>query len=178
MYFNTRDTYGLIARILHWLIFLLVAGMLIGGFSLSYLPSNGIKSFVISIHKSIGVIIWLLMIARLLWRRYNPQPRDLGERLIQNYAAHVLHIVLYILLFLQPLVGILMSQAYGYPVSVFGIFELPQIIWKSELLANFFSRVHTVIGVLLTVSISIHAGAALKHHYIDRNRTLIRMLKG
>ncbi|MGD9249671.1 MAG: cytochrome b [Desulfobacterales bacterium] len=178
MYFNTRDTYGLIARLLHWLIFLLVAGMLIGGFSLSYLPSNGIKSFVISIHKSIGVIILLLMITRLLWRIYNPQPRPLGESLIQNYAAHVLHIVLYILLFLQPLAGILMSQTYGYPVSVFGIFELPQIIWKSPLLASFFSKVHTVTGILLTVAIIIHAGAALKHHYIDRNRILIRMIKG
>jgi cytochrome b561 len=178
MYFNTRDTYGLIARILHWLIFFLVAGMLIGGFSLSYLPSNGIKSFVISIHKSTGFIIILLMIARLLWRFYNPLPRDLGESLRLNYAAHVLHIVLYILLLLQPLVGILVSQTFGYPVSVFGIFELPQIIWKSQLLANFFSKVHTVIGVLLTVSIIIHAVAALKHHYIDRNRTLIRMLKG
>ena len=178
MYLNTRDSYGLIARILHWLIFLLVAGMLISGFSISYLPSNGIKSLVISIHKSTGFIIFLLMIARLLWRLYSPPPRDLGESLILNYAAHVLHTVLYILLFLQPLVGILMSQTYGYPVSVFGIFELPQIIWKSQLLANFFSKVHTVIGVLLTVSIIIHAAAALKHHYIDRNRILIRMLKG
>ena len=178
MYFNTRDSYGLIARTLHWLIFLLVAGMLIGGFSLSYLPSNGLKSFVISLHKSTGVIVFLLMIARLLWRFYNPQPRDLGENLVLNYAAHVLHVVLYILLFLQPLVGILMSQSYGYPVSVFGLFELPPIIWKSQLLANFFNRVHTVIGVLLTVSIGIHAAAALKHHYIDRSRTLIRMLKG
>ena len=178
MYFNTRDTYGLIARILHWLIFLLVAGMLSGGFSMSYLPFNGIKPFFISVHKSTGFIIFLLMIARLFWRFYNPQPRDLGESLVLNYAAHVLHIVLYILLLLQPLVGILMSQTYGYPVSVFGILELPQIIWKSPQLANFFSKVHTVIGVLLTVSIIIHAAAALKHHYIDRNRTLMRMLKG
>ncbi len=178
MYVNTRDSYGLIARILHWLIFLLVAGMLIGGFSLSYLPSSGIKSFVISIHKSFGFTILLLMIARLLWRFYSPPPRDLGENLVQNYAAHVLHVVLYILLFLQPLVGILMSQTYGYPVSVFGIFELPQIIWKSQLLADFFSKVQTVRGVLITVSITIHAAAALKHHYIDRIRILIRMIKG
>ena len=178
MYFNTRDTYGLIARILHWLIFLLAAGMLAGGFSLSYLPSNGIKSFVISIHKSTGFIILLLMIARLLWKSYNPQPRDLGENLLLNYAAHVLHISLYVLLLLQPMVGILMSQSYGYPVVVFGIVELPQIIWKSQLLASFFSKVHGVIGVLLTVSILIHAAAALKHHYIDRNRSLIRMIKG
>ncbi len=178
MYVNTRDTYGLIARLLHWFIFLLVAGMLIGGFAISYLPSNDIQSFAISIHKSTGFIIFLLVVARLLWRFYNPQPRDLGENLVLNYVALVLHINLYILLLLQPLVGILMSQTYGYTVSVFGIFELPQIIWKSQLLANFFSKVHTVVGVLLTVSIIIHAAAALKHHYIDRNRTLIRMLKG
>ncbi len=178
MYLNTRDSYGLIARILHWLIFLLVAGMLIGGFSMSYLPSNGFKSFVISLHKSTGFLILVLMLARLVWRLNNPQPRFLGDSLVLNYAAHVLHVVLYILLFMQPLVGILMSQSYGYPVSVFGLFELPPIIWESQLLAHFFNQVHTVIGVLLAITIAIHAAAALKHHYIDRNRILIRMIKG
>ena len=95
-----------------------------------------------------------------------------------NYIAHVLHVCLYILLLLQPLSGILMSQAYGYPVVVFGWFELPPLIWQSPLLGNFFREVHGVVAVLLMVAIVIHIAAGLKHHFIDRDRTLMRMLKG
>ncbi len=178
MFNNTRDQYGLISRLLHWLVFALVSGMLIGGFMLHFLPSGGIKAVVLSVHKSIGLVILLLMLTRLLWRCYTPQPRDLGENLMLNYIAHVLHVCLYVLLLLQPVAGILMSQAHGYPVTFFGIIELPSIILQSPMMATFFREVHGVIAVLLTVSIAVHAGAALKHHFIDRDRTLMRMIKG
>ena len=178
MFMNTRDQYGLIARLLHWLIFVLVIGMLMGGSALSFLPSGGFKSFAVGAHKSIGIVIFVLMIGRLLWRRYNPQPRALDANPVLNYIAQVLHICLYILLLLQPLVGILMSQAFGHPVAVFGGFELPSLVWHSPLLGNFFLMVHGVTAVVLMVAIAIHAAAALKHHFIDRDRTLMRMIKG
>lgn len=178
MFMNTRDQYGLIARLLHWLVFVLVIGMLMGGSVLSFLPSGGFKTFVVAGHKSIGVAIFLLMIGRLLWRRCNPQPKALDTNPVLNYIAQVLHICLYVLLLLQPLVGIFMSQAFGYPVAVFGGFELPPLVWHSPLLGNFFLKVHGVTAVLLTVAIVIHAAAALKHHFIDRDRTLMRMIKG
>jgi cytochrome b561 len=177
MLMNTRDRYGWGSRLLHWLIFALVAGMLIGGAALSLLPAGGFKIMVIAAHKSIGVAILLLMIARLLWRRYNPLPRDLGQNPVLNYAAHVLHVCLYVLLLLQPLAGILMSQAHGYPVSFFGL-ELPPLIWQSPVLAGFFNKVHSATAALLAVAIAIHTAAGLKHHYIDRDRTLMRMIKG
>ncbi len=178
MFNNTRDQYGLISRLLHWLVFALVSGMLIGGFMLHFLPSGGIKAVVLSVHKSIGLVILLLMLTRLLWRCYTPQPRDLGENLMLNYIAHVLHVCLYVLLLLQPVAGILMSQAHGYPVAVLGLFELPPIICQSPLLADFFRKVHGVIAVWLTMSIAIHVAAALKHHFIDHDRTLTRMIRG
>jgi cytochrome b561 len=120
------DRYGLIARLLHWLIAALVIGMLAGGSLLSFLPPGGFKGLAVATHKSIGVLIFLLMIARLLWRCFNLQPRDLGNIPVLNYIAHVLHIGLYILLILQPLSGILMSQSHGYPVVVFGWFNCPR----------------------------------------------------
>ena len=178
MFMNTRDQYGLIARLLHWLLFALVIGMLMGGSVLSFLPSGGVKAFVVVGHKSIGVVVFLLMLVRLLWRSTNPSPQFLGTNPVLNYIAHLLHIVLYILLILQPLTGILMSKAYGYPVSVFGVFELPALVWQSPSLGSFFRQVHGVTAVLLTVVIAIHAAAALKHHFIDRDRTLMRMIKG
>lgn len=178
MFKNTRDRYGLIARLLHWLIAALVIGMLAGGSLLSFFPSGGFKAVAIAGHKSIGVVILLLMIVRLLWRRTNPQPRDLGNIPVLNYIAHLVHIFLYVLLLLQPLVGILMSQAYGYPVSVFGIFKLPPLVWQSPSLGNVLRGAHGVTAVLLAAFIVIHVAAALKHHFIDRDRTLMRMLKG
>ena len=178
MFMNTQDQYGLIARLLHWFIAALVIGMLVGGSLLSFLPPGGFKSLVFAAHKSTGVLILLLMIGRLLWRTFNRQPHNLGKVAVLNYIAHVLHVCLYILLLLQPLSGILMSQAYGYPVVVFGWFELPPLIWQSPLLGNFFREVHGVVAVLLMVAIVIHIAAGLKHHFIDRDRTLMRMLKG
>lgn len=178
MLMNTRDGYGLITRLLHWLIFALVIGNLSGGILLSLLPPGVFRAFLVTAHKSTGVVISLLMIGRLLWRVCNPQPRDLGEIAVLNYVARVLHIWLYALLLLQPLSGILMSQAYGYPVVVFGIVTLPPLIWNSPPLASVFGEIHAVTSVVLALAITVHAAAALKHHFIDRDRTLMRMLKG
>lgn len=178
MFMNTRDGYGLIARLLHWLIVALVLVMLVGGVMLSALPSGGFKAFLMAAHKSTGASILLLMIGRLLWRVYNPRPRDLGEIPVLNYIAHIMHVWLYVLLFLQPLSGILMSQAYGYPVVVFGVFKLPPLIWNSPLLGGVFGQIHAVTALVLTLAIVVHAAAAWKHHFIDRDRTLMRMLKG
>jgi cytochrome b561 len=178
MLMNTRDQYGLIARLLHWLIAALAIGMLMAGSTLLFLPAGAIKGFVISVHKSVGVTLLALMIVRLIWRLCNPQPHDLSDTPVFNYLAHLLHIILYVLLFLQPLVGILMSQAFGFPVTVFGLFTLPHLMWRSAALGRFLLHVHGVTAVLLTAVILVHVAAALKHHYIDRNRTLMRMIEG
>ena len=178
MLMNTRDSFGLITRILHWLIAVLVMGNLAGGAILSWFESGGLRTFVVSAHKSTGVILLLLMIGRIAWRLCNSQPRDLGTVPGLNYMAHVLHVWLYVLLFLQPLSGIFMSQAHGYPVTVFGLFTLPPLIWNSPAVGALFGEVHTVTAVVLTVAITVHIAAALKHHFVDRNKTLMRMLKG
>lgn len=178
MFANTHDQYGLVSRGLHWLIFVVVMGMLMGGFGLRLLPEGGLKFAVMTVHKSSGILLLVLMVARLLWRITNPVPKALGENPFFNYCAHLLHIYLYVLLLLQPLAGILMSQAYGFPVSFFGLFSLPPLVWQSALLGNFFRQVHGVIAILLLIFIGIHLAAALKHHFIDRDRTLLRMIQG
>lgn len=175
---NTRDQYGSMARLLHWLIFAIVMGMLVGGSLLTWLPSGGLKAFAVAGHKSVGVIVLVMMLVRLLWRSTNPSPQFLGTNPVLNYLAHTLHIVLYILVILQPLTGILMSQAYGFPVSVFGAFELPSMIWQSPSLGSFFRQDHGVTAVVLVVAIAIHAAAALKHHFLNGDRTLMRMIRG
>jgi cytochrome b561 len=178
MLLNTNEQYGLVSRLLHWLVFLLVVGMLVGGKMLGVLPEGGIQSFAYSAHKSLGVVILLLMSVRLVWRLLNPRPRFIGTNAVLNYVAEVLHVCLYVLLLIQPLAGILMSQAHGYPVVLFGVMEMPQIIWHSPSLGGIFREIHAATAVVLAIVIAVHAAAALKHHYIDRDRTLVRMLKG
>lgn len=178
MFMNTQDQYGFVSRLLHWLVFILVLGMLLGGLLLEVLPDGWLKGVILNAHKSTGVAVGLLMGGRLVWRLVNPRPKALSPLAVENYLAELVHIVLYILLLLQPLVGILMSQAHGYRVSVFGLFSLPPIIWQSPQLGRFFGQCHTVIAVLLMLTIVIHIGAALKHHFVNRDRTLLRMLRG
>jgi cytochrome b561 len=178
MLMNTHEQFGVVSRLLHWVIFALVAGMILGGMLLNILPVGGVRSFVISVHKSAGALILILMLVRLAWRNINPAPKPLGSNPLFNYAAHLLHIVLYILLIVQPLSGILMSQAYGHPVGVFGWFTLPRLVWHSPSLGAFFSEVHATAATILAIAIFVHAGAALKHHHVDGDRTLMRMLKG
>ena len=175
---NTHEEYGLVSRILHWLTFFVVVGMLVGGQLLGVLSDGGIKPIVASAHKSIGVLVFLLVVVRLLWRLANPRPRFLGTKLVLRYVAEVLHVCLYVILLIQPLAGILMSQAYGYPVVVFGWIEMPTLIWHNPSLGGVFRQIHSVTANTLLAVIVVHGAAALKHHYIDGDRTLIRMLKG
>lgn len=175
---NTREEYGLVSRILHWLTVLVVVGMLVGGKLLGMLPDGSIKSIVFSAHKSFGVLVFFLTVGRLLWRLANPRPRFLGPQLVLRYVSEVLHVCLYVLLLIQPLAGILMSQAYGYPVVGFGLIEMPTLIWHSPSLGAIFSQIHRVTAIILVAVIVVHTAAALKHHYIDGDRTLLRMLNG
>lgn len=178
MLMNTQTHYGLVARALHWLTAVLVVGMLLGGKTAALLPSGGFRSMIVAGHQSIGAVILVMTIGRLLWRRFNPRPRFLSPNALFNYMAHVLHVMLYILLIVQPLTGILMSQAHGYPVAVFGMFTLPPLVWQNAALGGFFRDVHGVSALLLTLGIIVHVAAALKHHWLDRDRTLTRMLTG
>lgn len=178
MYKNTVDSFGSVERLFHWGIFLLVAGMLIAGATLNLLPRGDFKSFVIMMHKSTGFTILVLMAIRLWWRIINPMPKALGPNEFENQLGRLMHIFLYILLFLQPIWGILMSQAFGSPVTIFGLFTLPTILGKNPAVGRVFSEMHTVTAILLTIAVLIHAGAGLKHHFINRDRTLLRMMFG
>ncbi len=178
MYKNTDESFGIIARLLHWLIFLLVVGMLIAGSILSSLPNGTVKSLLMGLHKSTGVVLLLLVLLRLCWRLINPKPHDLGANPFENKLGRLMHIFIYILLISQPITGIVMSQLSGYPVKVYGLFTLPDFFEKNPGLGKFFSETHGFIATVLAISIVIHVAAALKHHYIDRDRTLMRMVVG
>jgi cytochrome b561 len=175
---NTTESFGLIARLFHWIIFLLVIGVMIGGNIAADMPNGPGKSEMLGMHKSFGFTILVLVLLRLLWRLINPRPRDLGASSFQNQLGHSMHIFLYSLLLAQPAVGILMSQAFGFPVSPFGMFIVPAFINENIRLGKILLEIHETLWVVLAISVGIHAAAALKHHFIEKNRTLLRMILG
>jgi len=173
---NTENSYGSVAKGFHWLLFLMLSFSIIAGNFLASLPKGPEKLQMAGMHKSFGVVILLLVLARLAWRLINVTPKDPeGIPAIQSLMAHAMHWVLYVLMFAQPLSGILMSQAAGYPVSFFGLFELPALLDKDPSLAQFLRGAHGTIWVLLLVAVTGHAGAALHHHFIRKDGVLKRM---
>ena len=123
--FNKRDAYGAVAIILHWLLFLLIAGLVVSGKYSDSLPTNGKDFQIIGIHKQVGVAVFMLMVFRLLWRMINRAPDNL-EGGFPAMIQFLVHWLLYLTVLGQALIGMSMSQLSGLKVSLLG-WELPQI---------------------------------------------------
>lgn len=164
------------AKILHWL----VAGMIVLQFVLAQLADNASSDLrelaLLANHKSVGITILAVATVRVLWRFLNPPPplpADMPKW--QVMASHASHWSLYVLLFLAPITGWLMSSASAYSVSWFNLFQLPDFIGPDAELAEVFEEIHEVIATLILVIALVHIAAALKHHFLDKDDVLRRM---
>ncbi len=128
------------------------------------------------IHRSVGVLLFILMLVRLLWRWGNPPPEPLANHTaVEQFAARQVHRLLYLLLFSVMFFGYLISTADGRPVEVFGWFELPALISGIERQEDMAGEVHFALAVTTITLVAVHLAGALKHHFIDRDRTLLRI---
>lgn len=182
---NTRETYGLVAQLLHWLTAALILSLIPLGVYMHELPVSTAtevadKSWLYSLHKTLGVTVFFVAILRVLWAVTQPHPRLLnGDKKLESLAAQTVHWVLYGAIILMPLTGWLHhSAAVGFaPIW----WPLPQdlpMVPKSPSLAAFFGLAHFLTGALLGLSLMLHVGGALKHALIDKDATLNRMLPG
>ncbi|MDX8387512.1 MAG: cytochrome b [Ghiorsea sp.] len=173
---NSESHYGVIAKIFHWLLFLMFSFSVVGGNFLASMPKGLEKLEAAGMHKSFGLIILTLVIMRLAWRLMNTTPKHPdGTPPAQQTLANMMHWGLYVLMLAQPIAGILMSQAFGYPASLFGAVDFPTLIEKNIELAKIFKAAHGVIWIILVVAVFGHVGAALYHHFIEKNGVLSRM---
>lgn len=176
---NTTESYGLISILLHWLVALTVFGLIALGLWMVdlnyYSPWYKQAPFW---HKSIGLLLFAVLFARLLWRMTNPQPKtpDSHQRW-EVQLAHAVHALLYLMLFAILISGYLISTAKGQGISVFGWFELPALITGLPRQADRAGAVHYWLAMALLALVALHILGALKHHFIDRDTTLIRMLR-
>ncbi|MDH4392886.1 MAG: cytochrome b [Aquabacterium sp.] len=160
---------------LHWLLALLLVGTFSLGVYMTDLPFSPSRLKYYSWHKWAGVTILLLSLARLAWRITHRPPADQAMPAWQARAAHATHALLYALFFAVPLLGWAYSSASGFPVVWFGVLPLPDFVPVDKLLAETIKPWHERSAMLMAALVVLHVGAALKHHFIDRDRLLDRM---
>lgn len=162
---------------LHWLIAILVFAAFPLGLYMHDLPLSPYKLRLYSYHKWLGVCVMLFAVIRLSWRvSHRPPALPDNMRGWEKVAAESMHYMLYILLFVIPLSGWLMSSAKGFQTVLFGVTPLPDMINKDKFLGEFLQQVHESFNWILFVMVCAHVAASLKHHLIERDDILGRML--
>lgn len=176
---NTSHSYGSIAKAFHWVVAICVIGMIIVGFLLDAIPTPE-RYTIIQLHKSIGFTLLIVMTLRLFWRFLSPPPPLPGNvSRWQVIVAKMTHGMLYVSTFTMTISGWMMSSFYGYAINWFFLVKIPiPVDEKNRYLARIFSNIHDVAAWVFVVLICVHTLAALKHHFIDRDSILTRMLPG
>jgi cytochrome b561 len=172
-------SYTVTARALHWLTAALVLLMVPLGIVIAKEWGGPAQQFLYNLHKSIGATLIPIVLVRLIYRLKNPPPplpSDIPA--IQQFAAHATHWALYGLILAQPLVGYIMTSAYPAPVPFFGLFNLPAIWPANRALSDQLAAVHLYLGLAIAVVAAMHIGAALFHHFVRKDRILMRMISG
>lgn len=173
---NTAERYGSVAQILHWVVVALLIVQITLGKIADDLPAGLDKLVTLARHKSFGITILALAVSRLLWRLFNRPPPLPPMPAWQRLIANINHAALYALLFAMPLSGWLMSSAQNYPVSWFGLAQLPDLVAADAGLADDLEDLHESMANILLFLIGLHVLGALKHQFIDRDGLLWRML--
>jgi cytochrome b561 len=173
---NTPEAYGRVSIFLHWLIAVGVLGLFSLGLwmvELDYYDSWYHRAP--DLHKAIGVLLLGVMLLRLVWRCGNPQPCLPGTPR-QQLLARVMHRTLYGVLFAVMVSGYLVSTADGRPFDVFGLVQFPATLSGIDRQEDIAGVFHKVLAMLMIGLIVLHALAAVKHHLVEHDRTLLRML--
>jgi cytochrome b561 len=163
---------------LHWLLALAIVGSFGMGVYMTDLPVSPQRLKLYNWHKWAGICILSLSALRLLWRLTHRPPADVAMPAWQQRAAHAVHGLLYLLFFAVPLAGWAYSSAAGFPVVVFGVLPLPDFVSPDKALAEALKPLHKILAFALAALVLAHVGAALKHHFVDRDGLLGRMRPG
>lgn len=179
---DTAEKLSPVTIALHWLIAVGVITLLAVG---SYMAQNEIDS-LIPLHKSMGMLFFVLIVARVLWRWKNGLPLPVASQAkVLEVIARATHVLLLLLTVVMPLSGITMSVAGGYGLAIFSwqiLAATPDLAHPGEMLAlnpamtNVAHDTHEICGYLLMALIALHILGAFKHHWLDKDRTLRRML--
>ena len=169
------ERYHPLARVLHWAVALLVLVAFPFGAVIKFVKDD-VKLTFYMLHESFGFIVLWLMLARIALRLIVPPPPEPPMPAIFARTASVVHVLLYVLLLLMPVTGFLMTNAFGFPLKWFGLFEVWSPIGKNDALAGLFKSAHIAMGWGILVLFVLHMGGVLFHHVIRRDPTLYRII--
>jgi cytochrome b561 len=171
--------YTVTARVLHWTTALLILFMIPLGIVIANDLGGAAQDFLYDLHRSIGATVIPLVILRITYRLRHP-PLPLPDDIVpmQRFAAEATHWALYALLVVQPFTGWIATSAYRAPVVVFGWFELPPIWPQDRAFSDRLFSFHALTGIAIACLAAAHIGAALYHHFVRRDRVLLRMISG
>lgn len=177
---NSQTRYGFIPQIVHWLTALFViAGWLLGQFG-DDLSKGSARAAGLFAHMTLGQCVVAMLVIRLVWRICNPppppEPTPFGR--LVAVAAKLSHFTLYALLVVVPFLGIIVQLKRGHDLPIFGIWEFVSPWPADRAVARSVLWAHQILADALLILAGVHAGAALLHHYLWRDRTLVRMLPG
>lgn len=176
---NTPETWGAVHKALHWLVALAVVGLLVVGWIMDEMPNSPDKIKVYALHKSFGITVLALMLVRLAWRRSNPRPAlPPTMKRWERTLAGVVHGGLYVVLLAMPLSGWLYNSAANFTLKWFGLFAIPPLSAPDKDLKYLAEDVHWFLSWMVVTLVVLHVAGALKHHFVDRDDVLRRMLPG
>ncbi len=162
--------YHILMRIMHWLMAILILGMIAVGWYMVGLQKDApIREVLYFIHKSFGVTVLFLVILRVILRLFTTVPA-LPDSIpvLERKAAHLAHYSIYLFMFIVPITGYMMSNMFGRSVSWFGI-TMPQVFASNRELGGFAREMHEILPYVFLAVIFLHAAGALKHRFFDKN---------
>ena len=176
---NTPNRFGLLARCLHWFIAILTLGLIgmgwwmmdLGYYDPWYYASR-------QWHEALGLLVWLLGLFFACGHLVNRPPKSLTVKRAEKVASQIAHKLLYLSLLALPVAGYLIETADGKALELFGLVTLPAVTDGGERVRDAAAAIHTYGAYGLLGLVGIHAAGAVKHHLVDRDRTLMRTLSG
>ena len=172
-----RTRHDGVTMFLHWSVALLILVAFAIAQGRGLVPRGPERTALMDLHRSIGVLVLALVALRMVWRAVSPPPpMSAGTAPLLLLAAKAGHLALYALMIAVPLAGVLMTQAHGHPVTVFGLFALPTLIGESHGFGDVLERLHELLGTAIVALAGLHAVAALVHQHVLKDGTLNRML--
>ena len=170
--FNTSHSYGFISILFHWLMALILLATFLLGLNLEDNFQN--YDAVLMLHNSLGILIFLLAIFRVCWRWINIRPKPLASKKILIKLATFIHILFYVIFFVMPLSGYLLTNLQGDVVSFFGT-HLPEILERNRDMKRVVHSIHDLLGNVVLAMLALHVVGALYHHYWLKDNTLKRI---
>jgi cytochrome b561 len=175
---NSSDQYGAVSKSLHWMLALLMIGLIgLGWYMVDLTYYDPWYYDSLALHRAFGILVLVLGVIKLVWIMYSRSPVYAATlKAWERSAARVTHIIFYLAMVAIPITGYLISTSKGDAVSFFGWFEIPAFFSINDTLRDFAIALHYYLAYGIAFLIVVHALAAFKHQFIDKDGTLKKML--